>query len=134
MKLKFVHKILLIVIIFPLAACGNKIKGDINCDGKNDLIEVKTASNEVTVLVTLHNKDEVQRLAFGKESIHNECLIGKNIDMTLEKQQDLVEELGGNPEGYQVSDSCFGLIISSKSCDPTHVYWNHKKNQLNWWR
>ncbi len=128
--------IILLLLSSPLGATESRVKGDINCDGKNDIAEITKINNKLKIVVTLNNGKKTNELVFDNaNSIHGECLVEKDAHLRIEKlEKDLTKPLGGNPEGYKPSSMCVGLNISGGDCAPIHIYWNHKKNRINWWR
>ena len=131
------YQLIVLLLALPsIASAENRVEGDINCDGKNDIANIVYENKKVKVIVTLSNGKKANELVFGLgESISQSSLCGTKAILSAESlAKDLSDALGENPEGYKPSDSCIGLNLRGGECDSIHMFWNHKTNQLNWWR
>lgn len=55
--------------------------------------------------------------------------------ISFEKQSaGYFEESGEIPDGYQVCEKCYQIVVSGGRCDPLHFFWNKKSGTTNWWR
>jgi len=55
--------------------------------------------------------------------------------ISFEKQSGgYFEESGEVPDGYEVCEKCYQIVVSGGMCDPLHFYWNKKSGSINWWR
>jgi len=128
--------LILSLLSTSLFASESLVNGDIDCDGKNDIAKTVHTKNKVKVIVELGNGKNSNELIFGLgKSLYQDHLCGNKGSLNSETlEKDLSMMLGKNPEGYKPSSSCIGLRLSGGECDSFHIFWNHKTNQLNWWR
>ena len=119
-----------------MAASESLVKGDVDCDGINDIAKTVHTKNTVKVIVELGNGKKSNELIFGLgNSIYQDHLCGNKGTLNSETlEKDLSEMIGENPEGYKPSNYCIGLQLSGGECDSFHIFWNHKTKELNWWR
>lgn len=141
--MKFTILLLLIFLAFSVNAEEIKwdgkstVKADINCDGKLDISRIGYLNKDVVVEVKLSGLDEKRTISFGLDSsIHQSSLCGKVAYLAKEVPDNEVFEygLGKVPEGHNSANGCYDLKLSGGECDSIHVYWNHMKNKLDWWR
>jgi len=128
MKIKFIT--LVMTCLFPLLVIANenKIVGDINCDGKEDIAKMTSNKSKVMIYVTLNDGTKSNEIEFGLgESGYQDSLCGIKPILSSEE---LVEEM----IGYKPSKSCIGLNIRAGECDSMHLFWNKETGMLNWWR
>lgn len=112
-----------------------RVKGDINCDGRDDFANMIYGNKQVKVIVTLSDGTKSNELEFGLgEPMYQSSLCGNKASLSAEKLSDLSDIFGENPKGYETSETCIGLRLSGGECDSMHIFWNHETDQLNWWR
>jgi hypothetical protein len=113
--------------------------GDINCDGKQDYVIKGKKGNHVHVAVVLGPSPSTDRtyvLDFltGTEK-YQDSLPEKDPKIRLMPlDYDPREMIDGDLEGYRPSKSCMGIELGGLDVDPINLYWNHKKQSLDWWR
>lgn len=110
---------------------------DVNCDGAPD--EVFTATDQsrfyvAVVLAPITPRSRYSIVSFALSGESQDSLCDRFESLTPEALPDVTEALGDLPEGYRISTSCQGLRLAAGECDPFHLYWNHGKNALYWWR
>ncbi len=128
--MKTVFTILVLTCLFPLLviASENKIVGDINCDGKDDIAKMTFDKSKVMIYVTLNDGTKSNEIEFGLgKSGYQGSLCGKKPILSSEE---LLEEM----IGYKPSANCIGLNIRAGECDSMHLFWNKETGMLNWWR
>ena len=118
----------------------SEVAADINCDGKIDKAKIGYLKSEVVLSVALGGSDNEQSLRFGIGSnAKQNSLCGTSVHLSSEipprdDEDTFIYGLGVVPEGHIFQEGCSDLRLSSGECDSIHVYWNHTKNQLSWWR
>lgn len=112
------------------------VKVDIDCDGVPDTAKIGYIDQHVRLAVTLGASRKTQFLEFGLgDSMAQDSLCGTDAALAVEDTDyDLTEALGENPEGFVRSKRCKGLNLSGGECDSMHIYWNHAKKSIDWWR
>lgn len=130
------YQLIALLIVIPLIASAEiKVEGDIDCNGKNDVAEISIKNKKVKVIVTLNNSKKTNEMEFGLgDSISQSSLCGNKASLHADSLDDLSDMFGENPSGYKTSKTCIGLNLRGGECDSIHIFWNHKTNQLNWWR
>ena len=130
------YQLIVLLFVLPLiASAGNKIEGDIDCNGKNDIAEIFHKNKKVKVIVTLNGSKKTKEMEFGLgDSISQSSLCGNKASLHADSLNDLSDMFGENLPGYKTSKTCIGLNLRGGECDSIHIFWNHKTNQLNWWR
>jgi hypothetical protein len=118
----------------------SKVTADFNCDGKHDVAYLgKTKANFfVSVIlgpITKASLISTTTLRNVTSEDAQDSVREENPSLTTESlDYDTVEMFGENPEGFKPSKTCSGLNLSSGETDSFHFYWNHKTNELTWWR
>ncbi len=134
--------ILLLCVVTPVLSeevkwdASSTVKADIDCDGIPDVARIGYIGKRVRLSVTLGASRKTQFLDFGLgDSMAQGSLCGTEAALAIEgTDYDLTEELGENPEGFVRSKTCKGLNVSAGECDSMHIYWNHVKKSIDWWR
>lgn len=114
------------------------VTGDLDCDGTADYAIGGRSDQGWTVAVLLgplSSRSKASRLSFAFGGESQEALCGT--DVTLETESldyDPLETVGQPLEGFRGSDRCIGITLGSGECDAHHLYWNHVKDGLDWWR
>ena len=112
---------------------------DVNCDGKKDYIVVGKVNNRLHVAVVLgplSDKSKVSSINIGLGSERYQDSLGeKDPSIRIVSLDYDPKEVTGFPaEGFKRSKTCKGIEIGGEETDEFNVYWNHKKNILDWWR
>ena len=113
--------------------------GDINCDGIEDYIVKGKAKNRIHIDVLLgpvNRGSRVTGLDFGMgNEKYQDSLSEKNPSVRLVSlDYDPKEELGESLEGFQRSKKCKGITVGGEESDEINIFWNHKINNIDWWR
>lgn len=107
---------------------------DINGDGIQDRARLRLESSSVTLEVTLGGaQSRTVNLTFSVGTQSEDSFCTTPVSMTPEDLSDVTQE-AGELEGYEVSTLLRGLRLSDSECDNFHVYWNHKTDDIAWWR
>jgi hypothetical protein len=116
---------------------GFAVVGDIDCDGRPDTAVVGRAGDNVQVgivfgalksphIATIPVAPEAQ----GALPTPEVRLAPEDIDYDPASDED-----GPGPlEGFRRSATCIGLNLSDGETDSMHMYWNHERGLLDWWR
>jgi hypothetical protein len=114
-------------------------QADINCDGKQDYIAIGKAKNRLYVAVAigpLSDKSKVSSINIGLGNEGYQDSLGETNPSVriVSLDYDPKETTGLTVEGFKRSKTCKGVEIGGEETDEFNVYWNHKKDSLDWWR
>jgi hypothetical protein len=129
--------LVILISLIPLIAGGaEQLDLDIDCDGKIDTAKVENTKDKAKVSVTIAKDSSVHVLEFGLGNPGlQSSLCGNMASISKETLDSSVSEaIGEMPEGYKVSEQCHGIRVSGGECDSMHIYWNHEKQTIYWWR
>lgn len=112
------------------------VEGDFNGDGKSDFAMVGY-KNEGLVLAI--------RASSAKQQTYRNAFQGFGIGPSIQAAiceapaKLIVEEQFCRPAdeplpGCRPSKVAKSLTLSGGECDPIHLFWNHKRNRMEWWR
>jgi hypothetical protein len=113
------------------------LRVDINCDGNTDeVFSGRDAKHYyLAAVVSGANTRKISITAFFLEGDSQDSFCGDPSLVEKESMDyDPTEPVGEVPEGFQRSTKCFGLHLVAGECDTFHLFWNHKANELDWWR
>lgn len=120
-------------------ATAGAVSADLNCDGVADrarLLYPKDAQ-QVVVELTLGGDLGVSKLRFGlNDSGRQNALCGSTaqLEATGSDAAALKAIFGELPRGYRAGEQCAELVLEDGQCDSIHLYWDHARQHLNWWR
>lgn len=137
-----------LLLLVPISGCSENVKwvddsavvADIDCDGTQDQSKIGYQNSNVILSVTLGGSDHEQLLSFGLGSgTRQDSLCGATASLSKEippqnNDDTFTYGLGAIPDGHIYRQGCFDLNLSGGECDSIHIYWNHNKNKLYWWR
>ena len=114
--------------------------GDVNGDGVEDYVIMGSAKGKVVVAVVIgprSRRSRVEVLSFGIGDHAQSSSCEKPTDFGLQSADfDPVKDSGAEEpwEGFVRSSTAKVIEIGGDGCDPFVLYWNHKANELNWYR
>ncbi len=113
--------------------------GDVNCDGIEDYVVKGKAGKRIHIAVVLgpvKDNSRVTALDFGLGcEKYQDSLFEKDPAIRIVPlDYDPKEELGEAIEGFQRSKKCTGIQVGGAESDEINIYWNHKTNNIDWWR
>lgn len=119
--------------------CNKLLIGDVNCDGQDDYVIEALTEHRIHIAIVLgplSQSSRVEVLTFGVgNERYQDSLSEKDPTIQLAPlDYDPKEMIGSSLEGYQPSKSCKDVTIGGELSDEIHVYWNHKTNNIGWWR
>ena len=112
-------------------------KVDIDCDGIEDSVYIGHVANDFIVKILASSSKQESKLQFGlAQPSRQDAICGKAPKFTTygsdaKAQKMLFDKVF---EGYKSGEQCFDLNISGGECDSITVFYNHKTQELNWWR
>jgi hypothetical protein len=109
---------------------------DLNRDGIADNAALGLRKEKAALVVKIARRSEqlIREIPVDAGKQFGICPGGEpRISVSLQSEAPL-NALGENPEGYDVCDKCFELIVSGGDCEPLYFYWNTKAGLLSWWR
>lgn len=110
--------------------------GDIDCDGRPDVVAYAVTAEAVRLDVTFHARSRISTsLAFPIGTASQASLCAAPVSVALESLDfDPVAAGAGRLPGFRRSTTCKGIALDDGLCDVVHVYWNHEAQGLSWWR
>lgn len=111
---------------------------DINNDGVKERALI--GLGDKTIIVAVYKQNNVNLIdfieVFTKKTSQQNAICGSNASLVVEKQSySPIEDYGLDVVGFKSCESCEGLLLEgNKDCNPFHIYWDHTKEQLVWWR
>jgi hypothetical protein len=111
---------------------------DINGDGVKDIAVLGYTRDKAAVGIVSGGSSKsfhTKILDFSRGHDYQRGICGRTAKLIVEKTSETPKEaLGKYPEGYRICDKCFEISVEDDLCDPITIYWNYKKNELDWWR
>jgi len=114
---------------------------DINADGQRDWAFFGTTETTGAVGVVVGGEGPISKrtryLDFMLSNSHQRGICGRFQELRLSPQdaEAKFEGLSARPEGWKGCAKCFEIeVVTDVECDPLHVYWNHDRQSLGWWR
>jgi hypothetical protein len=110
------------------------VRADFDCDGLPDEAFLGRKEGKIFVGVVLSGAAQPEVLEFGIGPVSQSNICSGPGKLVIESlDYDPAAEVG-QVEGFARSRRCKGLVLSDGQCDSFHLFWNHKKNYLDWWR
>jgi hypothetical protein len=109
------------------------VRADVNGDGSVDAAYLGRARGRIYVGLVLGGSGIVSILDFAISSGIQDAICSEPATLSIEDLDYPIEEVGPL-EGVRSSTNAVGLRLSGGQCDSIHLYWNHDRNQLSWWR
>ncbi len=108
---------------------------DFDRDGKPDFAAFGLGKKQAALAIRF-GSGKSELMAFPISSEKQFAICGtQEASISSEKQSTgYFEEAGEVPDGYQVCEKCYQIVISGGMCDPLHFFWNKKSGAINWWR
>jgi len=140
------NRILLIVLaLISVASYGDEVswqsepahKIDIDCDGVGDSVFLGHIKNDFIVKILASSSKTDSQLQFGlAQPSRQDAICGEAPNFTTYNSDAKAQEMMFDEvfEGYKSGSQCFDLNISGGECDSITVFYNHKTQELNWWR
>ena len=116
---------------------ASTIVGDIDCDNHVDTAVLGKASKTIQVGIVFGVLTPPNITMIDVAPAVQNALPTSDVFLTTESIDYDPASEGDGPgelEGFQRSSTCIGLNLSDGETDSLHMYWNHKANQLDWWR
>lgn len=108
---------------------------DVDCDGTKDRFFVARDASRHYVAVELRD-GSTSVVSFVLEGNSQDSLCGpaKRLEKEFVAVADVIDMIGEVPEGMSTNSECPGVRLRSGECDSFHLYWNHNRKTLSWWR
>jgi hypothetical protein len=110
---------------------------DLNGDGiANRVTIVKNSARNVTLTAEIKLPSGIKKdsLKFYIDSGKQDGFCSWPVELTPEPLDYDPDPDIGPLQGYVKSDRAVGLRISDGDCDDFHIYWNHDRQNIDWWR
>ena len=129
-------------LVLALVASGcalplrSELSVDLNGDGSAETISLSQRPGQIVLLVrgpALAGGS--QTLSFGVDPARQDAVCGLPVVLEITEPDCRPEGLGDEVlEGCRAKPQSRDLSLSDGMCDSIHMYWNHDKQQLWWWR
>ena len=121
------------------ASVREELRLDLDGDGSAETVSLSQRPNQVVVSIRgpalIGGK---QTLSFGVDPARQDAVCGLPVILEITDPDCAPEALGSDPldqlEGCKALPQSKGLALSDGMCDSIHMYWNHEKRQVWWWR
>jgi hypothetical protein len=109
------------------------VRSDFDADGAMDYAFVGRARGRIFVGVTMGRADKIEIISFAIAPALQNAVCAEPASLTPERLESPDAEVGPL-EGFRGSRRLRGLRLSGGECDAIHIYWNHRRHHLSWWR
>jgi len=137
-NMKVATAIVLIAFSASLLADKSIFSMDIDCDGIAENVTLEISEQNFVVSVVTSSNGKSTSLTFGLDQPSRQDAICGTSPMlsarTAETEEGHINMFGEIVDGYNYSPACKELIVSGGDCDPIHVFFDHKRDTLNWLR
>ena len=117
-----------------LALRAIALSGDIDCDGRPDQAVLGRRDGKVFVGVVVSSKSRPEILGFAVGASIHDAICAEPAALQVESLNYTPKKSAGRIEGFRRSTRCEGLRLAAAQCESIHVFWNHKIDELDWWR
>jgi len=112
----------------------SELSGDIDCDGRPDQALLGRRDDRVYVGVVVSSKPRPEILGFTVGGAVHDALCDGPAVLAIESLDYDPKKTIGRLDGFRRSKRCKGLRLSSGRCSSIRFFWNHKIDELDWWR
>lgn len=112
----------------------SELIGDIDCDGRPDQALLGRRDDRVFVGVIVSSKPRPEILGFTVGGAVHDAICPGPAMLTIESLDYDPKKTIGRLDGFKRSKRCKGLRLSSGRCSSIRFFWNHKTDELDWWR
>lgn len=119
----------------PRVVWTRALSADLDGDGKADAIFTARDDAYYYVAVLTRGASRASYVRFGLSGDAQDALCDEPGALVTESLDvDVSQMLGSQPEGWRRTRRGKGLLLRGGDCDPFHLYWNHARAALDWWR
>lgn len=113
---------------------SSAVKADFNGDGQMDFAHLGRANGRIFVGIVLGGSSRVESLDFAISAAEHRAICSEPATLVIESSDyDPTTDIGLLP-GFRRSKATQGLRLSDGECDAIHLYWDHARNHVAWWR
>ena len=112
----------------------SEVTADVDCDGRPDQALLGRRDGKVFVGLVVSSKVRPEILAFSVGGGIQDAICAEPAALKVESLDYDPRKSVGRLDGFRRSKRCKGLRLSGGQCDSIHFFWNHKKDELDWWR
>ena len=109
------------------------IRSDFDADGAIDHAFLGRAHGRVFVGLAMGRANKTEIISFAIAPALQNAICAEPASLILEHLESPTDEVGPL-EGFRGSRQSRGLRLSGGECDAIHIYWNHLRHHLSWWR
>ncbi|MGH7597921.1 MAG: hypothetical protein ACREOI_16350 [bacterium] len=114
------------------------LTADFNGDNVTDYAIFGQGEKRLYIAVVIgpfSKQSRVVTINFGFSGNNQDDLCAGDYKLALESlDYDPVEVLGQELPGFKRSQKSQGITVGGDMCDKIHLFWNHTRNELGWWR
>ena len=110
---------------------------DLDGDGIADRVTIiKNSARDVTLTAEIKKSSGIKKdlLKFYIDAGKQDGFFSWPVELIPEPLDYDPDPGIGHLQGYVKSDRTIGLRISDGECDDFHIYWNHDRQSIDWWR
>lgn len=118
------------------APVRDEVRVDLDGDGSAETVSLSQHPGRVVLLVRGPALvGSTQTLSFGVDPARQDAVCGLPVVLEITEPDCRPDGLGdGVLEGCSAKPLSKDLSLSDGMCDSIHMYWNHERRQLWWWR
>jgi len=109
------------------------VRLDLDANGSVDSAHIGRANGRVYVGLVLGGSDQVETADFAISGSLQAAICSEPATLSAEEFSNPVEDVGPLA-GARREARIAGLELSGGECDSIHLYWNHDRRKLSWWR
>jgi hypothetical protein len=106
------------------------VSGNFTCRGRKEQAILGVSTSEIVIAVFINRITAPPEVLRYSAKARNP----KTAELTVEDlDYDPKQDIGCEPEGFQLSKSCKGLNLGDGLTDSAHIYWNRKAHRFEDW-
>ncbi len=112
------------------------VEGDFNGDGTPDFAMIGYKGDGIVLAVRASSgkrrvyRNDFQKFGIGSSTQAAVC----EVPALLSIREQFCNPMDEPLPGCRPSEAANSLNLSGGDCDSIHLFWNHKKNRIEWWR
>jgi hypothetical protein len=113
---------------------NSALRFDFDCDGRSDHAFIGRNEGRVYVGLVRATGQRPEILEFAVSGSIQAAICAEPATLMIESLDFDPTADYGKIDGFRRSRTCVGLELRGGECDSIHLFWNHEKQHLDWWR